>query len=1365
MNRALAHPLGVVVAFLCLGNLPVLGRYPDGGQVQTSTGSTRLNSPFFGDWLKAGGTVPEASETRELSGILQGGAVLLDQHLERFLVSHPGSPWRATLRTHLGMLHRRRGEVGLALQNLREAWAVARAFKDANGLEVGDLAAAQYADLLARLGKGPELARLLAQVKDRPFLGPPSDLIQDARRTLRVMEQDPAAILRCGLQALERLAEHQKLPSPAYATLLSRRATPRGTNLAQLLGWGREAGLSLQALRLDPQKPIPLPALVHWREGHFGSLLEQRGDLYLAKDYLNGESLWVDRSTLNRELSPLALTLGPASIPTPQVSELESVWGAGPVDGPPEPWDGDPEQPEKCNNKGMPQYGMVSTTATLRLRDTPLWFSPPVGEPFELRLVYNARNVSQPSRGGALFGSKWESNLNSFIKLDYSNVQCSTTPIPLSIYESGSEKKYGYIHANRVCLKWELPNSSSPSPMDALRLPNAIPVWTCGGVVLVPAMIKQEILRNTPPDQIQLLSDPGITEKLTVFRDLNFVLGENSLNEVVARVERQLHDATLLEYVNLTGFERADLYLTKRIEPTGHTTTYSYDSNQRLVSITGPTGLVVTLEYGLSQNPYDRAYYCVTKVTDPFGRFASFNYTGSLYNGSLLTSITDMGGLTSTFTYGPTPASPNNAFDFLNAMTTPYGTTSFATGDNGPDRWTEVTDPYGAKERMEFRNYTVGISYRESQAPPGFDNDYLQYRNSLFWDKRAMLQAPGDVTKAHINHWLHGPSRRTSHYLESEKKPLEARTWYHYGQTGVTFAEGPSRQPLRISRVLPDGAEVKTTFTYNDQGKVTKTIDPQGRETTQVYSADGLDLLEVRNTTAGANDLLATYTYNPQRRPLTVTDAAGATTTMTYNAAGQITTVTNAKQETTTFVYNGSGFLTSILAPGGAVSTSFTYDALGRVETVTTADGQMTSFEYDAFDRKTKTIYPDGTYEQTMYDRLDAVRMRDRAGRWTLMSYNALRQLDEVRDPEGRVTRLGWCGCGTLESLTDPNGRVTQWIRDHQGRVIAKVLDDMTQTQYFYDALGRLQQRVDAKGQFTLYNYFLDGNLKGVSYPGGTKPTPPVTYTYDPAYNRLATMVDGLGTTTFTYHPLGGTGAGRLATTTSTLPASTISYGYDVLGRVETRSIDGSVESRTYDALGRLDTVTNPLGVFGYAYEGSTGRLREVTYPNGQKAQFTYYDGQGLFRLKEIKNLRGNGTNISTFGYDYDASGQIKTWTQQADVQTPKAFSFQYDQVGQLLKATVNEGTPQGALIKTYAYGYDQGGNRTSEQIDDLVTTADHNGVNQLVSTRQSSASAPLVQTEGRKAKSNTLAPSPRTVPPAKPAAKPKAATATRAAR
>ena len=89
-------------------------------------------------------------------------------------------------------------------------------------------------------------------------------------------------------------------------------------------------------------------------------------------------------------------------------------------------------------------------------------------------------------------------------------------------------------------------------------------------------------------------------------------------------------------------------------------------------------------------------------------------------------------------------------------LTTPYGTTTFAgpsqstSGVTSGRRALQATDPQGGVERIEYQGFGVPGYQPAESAPTGMSTDttLLQYRNSFFWDKNAMQQAPGDYTKA-----------------------------------------------------------------------------------------------------------------------------------------------------------------------------------------------------------------------------------------------------------------------------------------------------------------------------------------------------------------------------------------------------------------------------------------------------------------------------------------------------------------------------------------------------------------------------------------------------------------------------------------
>jgi hypothetical protein len=69
--------------------------------------------------------------------------------------------------------------------------------------------------------------------------------------------------------------------------------------------------------------------------------------------------------------------------------------------------------------------------------------------------------------------------------------------------------------------------------------------------------------------------------------------------------------------------------------------------------------------------------------------------------------------------------------------------------------------------------------------------------------------------------------------------------------------------------------------------------------------------------------------------------------------------------------------------------------------------------------------------------------------------------------------------------------------------------------------------------------------------------------------------------------------------------------------------------------------VTNALGVFTNSYVDETPRLASTSYPNGQTTTFSYYGITNNERLQQIQNLTPSHQNLSSFGYAYDADGDI----------------------------------------------------------------------------------------------------------------------------
>lgn len=910
-----------------------------------------------------------------------------------------------------------------------------------------------------------------------------------------------------------------------------------------------------------------------------------------------------------------------------------------------------------ANSYAMARYSIHAMLVSLNIQDTPLRYSPAYGPKVDFTVTYNQRESQQPATFTySNLGPKWTFGWLSYVT-DDPNHQFAFT----ALYRSG------------------------------------------GGT---------EIFAYDNTSQAFVV-DPR---------------SHAALVKTAAGYERRLPDGSKEVFAlsdGATSYPRR-IFMTQLVDAAGNTVHICYDTSFRVTTITDAPGLSTHLSYELQDDPRK-----ITKVTDPFGRFALFDYT----NGQL-TRITDEIGIQSQFTYTP-------GTDSVDSLTTPYGTTHFARGESATSRWIEAVDPEGGKERIEYKEDVPGIGSNEA-VPTGLTNTGLNLRNTFYWDKKAMQVAPGDYTQAKITHWLLKSDGTPADVISSEKKALENRVWYTYADQPDDQHVGSSANPLQIARVLAEGTQLNQ-FEYNGLGKTTKTTDPVGRVTTYVYDANQIDLLEIRQQTGANSELLRTYSnYNSLHEPLTDTDAAGQSTTYTYNAHGQVLTRTNAKNEQTTYTYGGtapSGHLESITSPpfnGNFAVTTFGYDSFHRVRTVTDSDNYTVTTDYDNLDRKTKVTYPDTTFEQFQYTdndtgvmQLDLTASRDRRGLWTYRKYDRNQHMTSIKDPENRTVVYGWCTCGSLTSITDPNGNVTTFNRDIQSRVYEKVFQDTTKISYLYDgqtapntagATSRLQSSTDAENQRTDYLYYLDNNLHQVSYANALLPTPTVSYFYDSNYNRVTTMIDGIGTTNYTYYPVatGILGAGKLHTTSGPLPNSTITLGYDKLGRVVSQDVDGTSSSVSYDSLGRIGGTDNALGSFGRIYDGVTPRLLNLNYPNGQVASYSYFDNLHDRRLQTIQNSTATSANLSRHDYTYDATGQVQTWNKTLDA-TETDLMFGYDNADQL--TSVSQPGIQ------FNYQYDAAGNRLSNSF-----TARHihggdgytaNNLNQLDSVARYSGIGP----------------------------------------
>jgi RHS repeat-associated protein len=580
--------------------------------------------------------------------------------------------------------------------------------------------------------------------------------------------------------------------------------------------------------------------------------------------------------------------------------------------------------------------------------------------------------------------------------------------------------------------------------------------------------------------------------------------------------------------------------------------------------------------------------------------------------------------------------------------------------------------------------------------PAGMDlfNEYLNYRDTFFWDQHAMAVAPYVYTEAKVYHFQHTPDgASTSRLLEATCKALESRVWRNYpGQGQSAFQNGVYiGKPSLVGRVLDsNGTTQLAQYSYNSLANVTLVVDPEGRSTQYTYAPNGIDVIQTQQWDGSTYQTTQSAVFNSQHLATQITDAAGQKTYIKYNKFGEVTTITDAKHEVTTYNYDDHGYLQNVVNALAGTQASFTYDSFGRVHTYTDVNGFTRTYGYDNLNRITQISYPDGTSDSYQYTAMSLTQWTNRLNNVTQYKFNSLQQMVEMIDPLGRDTEFSYCECGSLSGITDGNGNTTTFVRDVEERLIQKIYPDNSMVSCNYDFGGRLSSVVDAKNQTTTYTRGVDNLLSQVTYAA---PTPGVAFTYD-AFRRLASMTDGTGTTTYSYWNPGQLGALQLDAEVRPAGYGTIYHSYDQLGRVVEDLIydtAGTLDKRTYtyDAIGRVTQHANDLGTSTYQYVGTTPRLQTLTEPNKQTFGFQYNGATGNFWLQQIQQVAG--TNTLTHQYTYDAMGNMLSWQQTNPADGTGTWNLTYDADNELSTFTATATAGTGLALGQGNYNYDAG--------------------------------------------------------------------------
>jgi RHS repeat-associated protein len=525
------------------------------------------------------------------------------------------------------------------------------------------------------------------------------------------------------------------------------------------------------------------------------------------------------------------------------------------------------------------------------------------------------------------------------------------------------------------------------------------------------------------------------------------------------------------------------LELRKHTDRLGRVTTYDYDADQRLTSVTEPTSGTGTrttqyqyYENGTLKDIIDAngndTHWDIdiesrpTKKTYAYGtsaaKYETYTYESTT---SRLKSITDALGQVKTFTYGldnqvtgitytsSVNATPNVTFGWdtyfprLSSMTDGTGTTNYsytAIGTNGALKLSSIAGP--------FSNDTIGLTY----------------------DALGRLSGR-NITGGNETFGYDAISRLTSHGT-----PLGTFTETYLGQTGQMASQS----------VTNGATTVSTNWGYdtnaNDRRLISITNSGVTRSYTLGYGTSPVNPYDIQSITdtAATGHPWATQTHS-----------------YTYDLIDRLTAATQTTPGNFAYAYDPLDNATTVTTPSGTVSPSPTYNANNQLATF-----GANSYTYDA---NGNTLSGDGTktYKWDAENRLIEIDYVGTSNK-SVFTYNGIgqRRIDaETIGGTTATTRYLWCGtfvCQTRDGFDNVLRRDLQEgeYNVSSGQKLVYARDQIKSVRDVIDAItGNLIQSYD----FTPYG--------GISRSNGSAPT---DFQYAGFFNHLQS-----GLSLATYRP------------------------------------------------------------------------------------------------------------------------------------------------------------------------------------------------------------------------------------------------------
>lgn len=465
-------------------------------------------------------------------------------------------------------------------------------------------------------------------------------------------------------------------------------------------------------------------------------------------------------------------------------------------------------------------------------------------------------------------------------------------------------------------------------------------------------------------------------------------------------------------------------------------------------------------------------------------------------------------------------------------------------------------------------------------------------------------------------------------------------------------------------------AAVRWQFAYDEAERITKIVDPAGRETNIQRTFD--DQGHLQKLTRQLPDGSVTLRLDRFGRPIQMQDDLGSVD-YEYDNFSRLTAVRSEGQPAITYAYDPEDRIKSVKV--GASTTSYTYDFLGRLASMDTSVGRI-SYQYQTSQGKIirtlpngiLTIWefkPDGNLASLTHGKSD-----NSTGDNSTQSYRILAQFTYSYRPDGLISQI--------QERSPRDQKTLSYDYDEVQRLIAVTDSVQGKTEYRYDEVGdRIEIRKPSQEAVTS-SY--DWASRLIKYDGKKCKS-------DRAGNLISCKSDG-EERRFKYD-----GSNLLAKVVGN--SGEVEYQYDGDGNLLVRRVDGEETSFVTDP---LSEIWQPLMVkdaqgqsTAYIWEGES----PLATKQGGEEQFFLEDHLGSVRyvtdgqgnIVEQRNYEpfGESQSISNKGFQPGFAGLF--FDSSSDIYLTRARGYDPN-LGQFLQPDPQHRIPLGSQKDFSSYLY-----------------------------------------------------------------------------